>query len=98
MASLVFPFIHEGAFVDNGDGTGYIDTQTLDPGDVESGTRIGMNVNMTKVDGVWKVNQSGMVDYDYDDIVEPSAPDTDPSAADLPEAESADAETPANSE
>ncbi|MDR1000837.1 MAG: hypothetical protein LBL96_08580 [Clostridiales bacterium] len=93
MASLVFPFINEGAFVDNSDGTGYIDTQTLDPGDIESGARIGMNINMTKVDGVWKVNQSGMVDYDYEDIVQPPAPDIDSSETDLPEAGSADTES-----
>jgi hypothetical protein len=76
MASLVFPFINEGTFVDNGDDTGYIDAVTLDPGNVESGVRIGMSVNMTRVDGIWKVNQFGMVSYDYDKTVEPLTPDS----------------------
>ncbi|MDR1913394.1 MAG: hypothetical protein LBQ68_02780 [Clostridiales bacterium] len=63
MANIVFPFLSDGEFTDNGDGTGYIDFESVHPEDYSKQTLIYMRVNMVQSDGVWLIDFDNKFEY-----------------------------------
>ncbi|MDR2649530.1 MAG: hypothetical protein LBB94_07425 [Clostridiales bacterium] len=60
-ANLVFPYLKDGVFVEESDGSGYIEFESMEQtSDYETLYKVKTKMNLKKVDGVWKIDQNNM--------------------------------------
>jgi hypothetical protein len=60
-ANIVFPNLKDGTFVDAGDGSGYIEFDSVEQtADYENLYTVKMRMNFIKVDDIWQIDQNNM--------------------------------------